>query len=66
MFKAIKLLKKSGLIIKGASQTIERETEKQKGGFIIVITYIRCQFIRKSDNWQMSGGNGSKRRSNES
>ena len=37
IMKAIKPLEESGLLIKGASETIENEAKEQKGGFIGIL-----------------------------
>ena len=40
--KIFKSLEESGLLIKGISETIQRDAKEQKGGFSSVIWQFRC------------------------
>ena len=47
--KIVKPLEESGLLIKGASETIRNEPKNRKTNFLVfVIGYIMCSFIRNS------------------
>ena len=48
IIKIVKSLEYSGLLLKEVTETVENEIKEQKGGFLSVIGYIRCNFIRKS------------------
>ena len=50
LIKIVKSLEDSGLLLKGVTETVQNEVKEQKVGFISVIRYIRCKFIRKSFN----------------
>ena len=50
IMKIIKSLEDSGLLLKGVSETIQNKVREQKVGFLYVIRYIRCKFIRKYVN----------------
>ena len=51
IIKIVKSLVDSGLLLEGVTETVQNEAKKQKGGFLRVIRYIRCKFVRKSFNW---------------
>ena len=46
--KIVKSQEKSSLLIKGVSETIEKEAKEQKDDFFCVIRYIKSLFIRYS------------------
>ena len=48
IIKIVKSLEYSGLLLKEVTETVQNEIKEQKGGFLSVIGYIRCNFIRKS------------------
>ena len=48
LIKIVKSLEDSGLLLKGVAETVQNELKEQKG----IIRYIKCEFIRKSFNWQ--------------
>ena len=51
IIKIIKSLDESGLLIKGVSQTIKNEAKEQKRGFLsMLLSTLRCWFIRESIN----------------
>ena len=55
IFKIVKPLKDSRLLLKRVSETIKNEAKEQKGGFYEYVSWnIRCKFIRKDVSRQRS------------
>ena len=46
VIKIVQALKDSNILLKGVTETVKNETKEQKGGFLGVIRYTRCKFIR--------------------
>ena len=46
--RVVKSQEKSGLLIKGVSETIEKEAKEQKDDFFCVVRHIKSLFIRYS------------------